>query len=229
MSTPVGYYGFHTDDNGVVFLHQGRAANNFIGLRESSPFSVALKKSASCPHLINVAAAIPDAVHWSQFSRLFHDPLVQAMLPTPKERGDLIPFIADPNNELAMHLVILSRLSSPIYQVVMPLRSRTKNALMEELARTNACPLVLTGVQCSDNDYMFELAREARTLPRRLLFTGDPAVVVRTPLQRLATQLWDADTLALAALPMESLGALLVRRFARHERLDAEITKGVKE
>jgi hypothetical protein len=229
MTTPVGYYGFHTDDSsGVTYLHQGRAANNFIGMRDPSPFHVAVKKSRPCPHFINAAASIPDAVHWQQFSRHLEDPLVQAMLPIPKGRSELIPFLSDPNNQMAMILVILSRMSGPIYPVVQPLRSKSKIAVLEDLSITNACPLVLTNVQCDDNDYMFELAREARTLPRRLLFTGDPLVVVRAPLQRITTGFWDVDDLSLAALPMESLGALLVRRFGRNERLDAEITKGAK-
>ncbi len=229
MSTPVSHYGFHADENGVWYLHQGRAANNFIGMREASPFVVTLRKNRPCPHLINSAAAIPDTVHWHQFSRLLNDPLVEAMLPIPKERSSLIPFLSDPNNELAMLLVILSRLSGPIYPVVQPLRSKSKGLILEDLSLTNACPLVLTNVQCSDNDYMFDLAREARTLPRRLLFTGEAEVVVRSPLQRLTTGFWDVDPLTLAALPMESLGALLVRRFGRHEMLNAEITKGNKE
>ncbi len=229
MSTPVGHYGFHADQNSVWYLHQGRAANNFIGLRESSPFTVVLRKSKPCPHLINAAASIPDVVHWQQFSYWLNDPLLHAMLPTPKEHNSLVPYLPDPNNELAMILVILSRLSSPIYPVVHPLRSKTKASILEDLTLTNVCPLVLTGVQCSDNDYMFELAREARTLPRRLLFTGEAEVVIRTPLQKITTAFWDTDALTLAGLPMESLGALLVRRFGRHEMLNAEITKGAKE
>lgn len=226
MTTPVSFYGLHSDHESVYYLHQGRASNNFIGLRTTSPFSVSLRKSMPCPHLINQAAPIPDVAHWQQFSRWLYDPLLIAMLPVPRDRTALIPYFADPNNQLAMTLVILSRMSSPIYPVVKPLRSMTRAVILAELGLTNVCPLVLTNVQTEDNEYMFELAREARTLPRRLIFTGAAEVVVREPLLRLTTGLWDVDELAFAALPMEALGALLLRRFARYEPLHSEITKG---
>ena len=228
MSIPVSNYGLHADEDGIFYLHQGRSAQNFIGLKKPSPYDVALKKNRACPHLINAASPVPDYVHWQAFLRLLPDPLVQALLPTPKERGSTIPYLPDPNNELAMPLVILSRMSSPIYPVVLPVRRLSTAQILEELGMTNVCPLVLTGVQTSDNALINEIAAEALLRPRRLVFTGDPAVVIRKPLERIKSDIWSVDELQLAGLPMETLGALLVRRFARGEKLDAEIVRGSK-
>lgn len=226
MTIPVTHYGLHTTDTDIVYLHQGRSSNNFIGLKQPSPFTVQLPKSKPCPHLINNASQIPDAVHWRQFTLLLTDPLVQALLPIPRGKSDLIPYLNDPQNELAMDLVILSRMSSPIYPVVHPLSKMTMGKLRDELSLTNVCPLILTGVQPSDTSFLYDIASEARMLPRRLLLTGDPSVPIRKPLQRIQTEIWDFDDLKLAGLPMESLGALLLRRFARGEKLDADIVKG---
>jgi hypothetical protein len=226
MTIPVPHYGLHTSDEGVVFLHQGRASNNFIGLKAVSPFQVYMSKSRPCPHLINGVAPIPDVVQWQKFAPLLMDPLVQVMLPIPKQAFSMVPYLPDPQNEMTMILVLLSRLSSPIYPVIHPLRKLTKAALLDEMASTNVSPLVLTGVQCEDNSYVNEIARDAWTLPRRVIFTGDPAVVIRAPLERIRTNLWVEDAEKLAVLPMESLGALLLRRHARGERLDTDIVKG---
>lgn len=226
MSTPVPHYGLHTSPEGVVYLHQGRGSNNFIGLKQSSPFAVIPRKALPCPHLINQAAPVPDVAQWQQFSKLLNDPLVQAMLPIPKEVGEPAAYLPDPQNEMMLTLVALSRMSGPIYPVVHELRKMTRAQVMHELAITNACPLVLTSVQCEDNAYINELAKEAQLMPRRLVFTGDPAVVIRHPLARIQSHLWDADRTVLVGLPLENLGALLLRRFARGERLDAEIVRG---
>lgn len=226
MTNPVAHYGLHTSDEGVVFLHQGRASNNFIGLRAVSPFTVSTKKGMPCPHLINNSAPVPDVEQWKTFAWMLQDPLVQALLPIPKEHGSLIPYLSDPQNELNLVLVALSRMSSPIHPVVLPVRKLTRGQLTNELTSTNVCPLILTGVQCEDNNYINEIAAEAMLYPRRLLFTGDSKVVIRQPLRRIETNVWCVDDVKLMSLPMESLGALILRRHARHERLDAEIIKG---
>lgn len=226
MNIPVAHYGLHTSDDGVVWLHQGRGSNNFIGIRAQSPFAVSTKKGMPCPHMIPNAAPIPDAVQWREFSRMLPDPLLQALLPVPKVYGSPVTYLPDPQNELNLVLVALSRMSSPIHPVVLPFRKLTRGQLMQELTSTNVCPLILTGVKCEDNDYLNEVAVEAYMSPRRLLLTGDEKVVIRQPLQRIQTSIWSVNDVTLMSLPMESMGALMLRRHARGERLDSEITKG---
>lgn len=220
LLTPVSYYGLHYTPEGVAFLHQGRSAANFIGLKSQSPFEVKQAKNKACPHIINTASPVPDRAHWDLFLRLVRDPLVEIMLPIPKERQNLIPFISDPNNELAMDLVILSRLSSPIYQVVHPFEKFTQKQLIEELSLTNIAPLVLTGILPEHTNNVMAIAKEARLLPRKLILTGDPTIPITAPLYRLQTTIWDFDDLTLAGLPMESLGAAALRRYARGEQID---------
>ena len=220
-------YGLHTTAAGVTYLHQGRNAFNFIGLQEVSPFQISNKHRA-CPHLVHHAAPFPDKHHWRTFMRIFYDPLVQELLPIPKQNGALIPFLPDAKNELAMALVVLSRMSSPIYQLVHPLSKFTKQKLLAELDITNTAPLIITGVQPSDQDLLYEIASEAQKLPRKLLFSGDPALVIDAPLKRLATSILLADDLRIASLPMEALGSFLLRRHARNEKLDADIEKKVE-
>ncbi len=216
----VSHYGIHNHE-GVAYLHQGRAATNFIGLRSQSPFDVQTMKKRACPHLINTAAPVPDRAHWELFLRLFRDPLVRELLPVPKEYGDLVPYVNDPNNDLAMTLVILSRMGSPIYPVVQPINQLVVKTVLEELSTTNVTPLIITDVQQDDYKLMLDIATEARTLPRKLLFTGCHTLPILKPLARLDTQIRDYDELVLAAMPMETIGAAVLRKYARGEQMDS--------
>lgn len=222
---PVTNYGLHSTPEGVAYLHQGRKASNFISMKAPSPYEVLTKRGRQCPHLINPASNVPDRNHWELFLRMFNDPLVQAMLPIPKDRTSLVPFISDPNNELMMNLLMLSRMGSPVFPVVMPINKLPKNTLLEELTLTNVLPLVLTNVQNSDQKLINELAAEARTLPRKLVLSGDPHMVIRSPLVRIETDLWHMDQVELQSLNMETIGAAVLRRHARGERIDTEFVR----
>lgn len=222
---PVTYYGLHYTPDGVAYLHQGRKASNFISMKQPSPYEVFTKRARLCPHLINPASTMPDRAHWELFLRLFPDELVAAMLPIQKDRNALVPYLSDPQGELMMDLVMLSRMGGPIFPVVMPISKLSKNTLIEELSLTNVLPLVLTDVQTSDQKLVCELATEARTLPRKLVFSGDDHLVIRPPLVRIKTTLWDLDRVQLQSLNMETIGAAVLRRFARGEKIDTEFVR----
>lgn len=222
---PVNHYGVHTTPEGIVYLHQGRKASNFISMKQPSPYTVRTQRNRDCPHLINPASTTPDRSHWGMFLRLFDDALVQAMLPTPKVRGTPVPFLVDPNNELLLDLVMLSRMGSPIHTAVMPLAKLNKKTLLEELTLTNALPLVLTGAQTSDQDFVDELAQESMTLPRRLVITGHDHLIVRKPLQRITTELWHMDRVELQSMNMEIIGAAILRRHSRGEQINTEFVR----
>ncbi len=223
--TPVTHYGLHTTPEGVAYLHQGRKASNFISMKQLSPYEVVTKRSRLCPHLINPASTVPDRAHWELFLRMFDDPLVQAMLPIPKSRNALIPYLSDPQGELVMDFVMLSRMGGPVYPVVLPIGKLPKNTILEELTLTNVLPLVLTNVQTSDQSLVNDLALESRTLPRKLIFSGDDHLVIRNPLVRVSTSLWDLDRVELQSLNMETIGAAVLRRHARGERIDTEFVR----
>lgn len=219
----VTYYGLHTSDEGVRYLCQGRRqAANFIGLNKPSPFEVLSDKGRrACPHLINPSVPIPDKVQWSFFMDLYQDPLVKHFLPVPRRLHEPIPYLNDPGGAMTMHLVLLSRLSSPIYPVVHPLKGITNARIRDELSLTNLAPLVLVGFETSDQERLQELALEAPRAPRRLILAGDPLLVIRSPFQRVSTYIQDYDPIALNSAPMESLGSVALRRYARNEQIDA--------
>lgn len=220
MSQIVSHYGLHTDDTGVAYLHQGRSlAMNFIGLAKASPFEVMNvgEKKLACPHLINGSAPNPDRVQWDLFCHLYRDPLVPYFLPIPRKMTDAIPFVDDVP---LMTLVLLSRLSSPIYPTVHQMSSLNMKRILSELKITNACPFVITNLKTEDQGFMEEVAREARRAPRRLILSGDPMMIITDPLVRVPTAIGGFAEVALHSAPMESLGAVALRRFARGEQID---------
>lgn len=223
MNQIVTHYGLH-DDDGVWYLHQGRKqAGNFISLNRPSPFEVLNEggKKVACPHLINPSAPMPDRVQWELFLELYQDPLLKYFLPVPRQVTEPIAFVGDMNNELTMLLVLLSRLSSPIYPVVHQLKNLTFARIQAELRVTNLSPFVITGLQTSDQYEMERIATEARRLPRRLILSGDPMLVVRPPMERVPTYIQDFNEMTLHSAPMENLGAVAMRRFARGETINA--------
>jgi hypothetical protein len=227
MSVIKTNYGLH-NDNGVWYLHQGRKqVMNFISLSRPSPFDIQNLggKKVACPHLINGSTPMPDRVQWDLFMEMIRDPLVEFFLPVPRKLEDLVPYVSDPNNDLVMYLVLLSRLSSPIYPVVHQCQNITMPRIRDELALTNVCPLVVTGFKTEDQAVVEQLAREARRSPRRLIMAGDPMIVVRPPLVQLQTFIQDFDEVTLHSTAMENLGAVALRRFARGEQIDAPWTK----
>lgn len=223
--TVVTHYGLHYTSEGIAYLHQGRSATNFISLKAMSPFKVETLKKKACPHLVPVAAPVPDPIHWNQFRRLLNDPLVEALLPVPRGYTDLVPYINDKDGELNLDLAALSRMSAPIYPVVMSFDQLTKKQIIEELTLTNITPLILTGCKTEHQADLEEIAAIARQSPRRLILCGDPTVVIRSPLKRIETTIWDTDEIMLASLPWETLGAAIIRRYARKEILDAPFVR----
>lgn len=227
-SISVGHYGLHKTDTDVFYLHQGRyGAHNFIGLGVASPFEVVFAKGKKmCPHLIAPAPPNPDRLHWDFFCRLLDDPLVNYFLPVPKNRADLVPYL---DNVDVTDLVNLSRLSSPLTPIVLPFNRLTKKALVEELSVTNLSPLVLYGLQTSDHDDMMEIATEARMSPRTLMFVGDPTMVVRAPVLRIKTSIEECHPHRMISLPLETLGAICLKRYARGEQLNGPFVRRSEE
>src|SRR5690606_12205150 len=145
---------------------QGRGGTNAIGLRERAPFQVELpNRSKHCNHQIPLSTPVPNDHHWDFFLQLLDDPLVRAMLPIPKKAGGVY-YLADPNGEALDVLLMLSKLSSPIYSTVVPVWSLTEQAIITELQQTNVQPLVLTQMEPKNSDLLSRVARAAVHLPR---------------------------------------------------------------
>jgi len=214
----VGHYGIHRTEGGIAFLEQQKGGTNAIGLREKSPFKVHLQKRyRPCNHLIPLAAPNPDAHHMEVFGKIYNDPLVQAMLPIPRN-GVKTFYCNDPHGELNMHLVNLSRLSSPIHSIVTPLWTVTMSTILEELTLTNVQPLVLTTFQAKDSQTLSDLSQAALFNPRTVVCTGAEDVVVPVVnAKRITTRIHEIPVTDLMGLPLESIGAVLVRKYMRKE------------
>lgn len=213
----VEHYGLFWDGP-VAWLLQGRGGSNFVGLREKTPFRVA---GGMCNHLIPPAAPIPDRIHWEKFLEIVNDPLVRAMLPIPRPEGSRAFFVEDPYNDLAFHLASLSRLSSPIKGVVRPLWTVKVKDLEKELSSTNVQPLVLTQAEPKGQPVVDAIGDFSMMLPRTTILTGRGDMVVQKPMQRITTQIRNFDIEDLLTLPMENIGAAVLRRHARNEPIDA--------
>lgn len=214
---PVDHYGLHWDRS-TAWLHQGRGAANFLGLNQRSPFKVA--DGGMCNHLIPTAAPIPDKLQWAEFSKILNDPLVQMMLPIPNGGGY---FIEDPYDDLSLYLTSLARLSSPIQGIVKPMWTTKINQLQKLLMNTNVQPLVLSQATAKDQKMLSDVARLVNYSPRTVIVTGSADLVVPGPMQRIKTDIRSVNIHDLMTLPLENLGATILRRFARKEDMNAPI------
>jgi len=214
---PVDHYGLHWDKS-IAWLHQGRGAANFLGVNQKSPFTVA--DSGMCNHLIPAAAPIPDRLQWVEFARILNDSLVQAMLPIPNGGGF---YLSDAYDDLSLYLTSLARLSSPIKAIVRPLWTMTSNQIQKALRETNVQPLVLSQATAKDQKILSEIAKLINYTPRTVIVTGAADLVVPSPMQRINTDIRSMNIHDLMTLPLENLGATILRRYARKEQLDAPL------
>jgi hypothetical protein len=220
VKTVVNHYGVHWANGNIAYIEQEKSGTNALGLPEKSPFVVQLPGgNGRCNHLIALAAPKPDAAHLDFLARLINeDSLVRAMLPIPKTGAGGF-FLVDPAGRLRLHLVLLSKLSSPITRVVKPFASLSQQQILDELQMTNVQPLVLTGVTAAQAPALARLAEQLASLPRCLVLTGDADVPVPAAIQKIASEIDKHDLADLAGLPWETLGAVVVRRYMRREAL----------
>lgn len=217
--TDVTHYGVHWTDEGVAYLHQGRSAVNFLSMKAPSPFRVRPMNRFPCNHLFPASAPVPDPRHWEAFRQMASDPLIQAMLPIPKEAyAPGLYFIEDAGNELLRPLYTLSRLSSPLEPIVHAAWTKgTVNALMIELGRTNVQPLVYTQLSYKNSGFIEELKDLSYTSRRKVVLTGSPTVIVTEPMQKIQTRLSVEDFDRLQQMPLENLGMMVLKRHMRRD------------
>lgn len=211
--TPVDHYGLHWDKS-VAWLHQERGTTNFLGMTQKSPFQVV--DTGLCNHVIPVSSPLPDRLQWAEFARILDDPLTTAMLPIPNGGAY---FIADPKDELSLFLTSLARLSSPIRSIVKPIWTMTSNQIQKALRESNIQPLVLSQATAKDQKLLSELAKLAHYTPRTVIVTGGADLVIPAPMQRIVTQLRSTNIHDLMTMPLETIGATILRRHARRENI----------
>lgn len=214
----VSHYGIH-EKRGVRYLMQGRSGTNAIGMREAPPFAVKLlDRKRHCNHQIPLTIPVPNDFHWNFFLEILKDPLVQALLPVPKEGAGA--FFVEDQGPAMLHLLInLSKMNSPIYNVVVPIWTMTQSQIMAELQYTNVQPLVLTMVEPKHSELLSQIGKVAAYAPRRVLFVGTSDVVVTPPIVRIQTMLLNQqyDPIDFYILPYDALGATALRKYMRGE------------
>jgi hypothetical protein len=216
----VSHYGIHWASNGLAWLEQGRSGVNAMGLREVSPFIVRAPKRKICNHLIALNAFNPARPHLVAFENLLRsNSLMRFMLPLPKNVDPETPSgVTVLRGDVDyLRLTLLAKMSSPIKPPFLWMNMASQALIMNELEATNVQPLVLMGVQAKHTAMIRDIAAQAAMVsPRRLLIVADQDVPINLPghdSQHLLSQ-HPAD---LAALPWESLGAIVTRAYMRNE------------
>ncbi|MBI1261296.1 MAG: hypothetical protein GC184_06200 [Rhizobiales bacterium] len=211
------HYGLHTDTNGVVWLEQERGGTNALALAEKSPFTVQLRsKLLKCNHFIPLANPLPDLSHWFVYEQMRDDPLVRLLEPVPsKSSGG--HFISDPRCKLTLHLVILSRLTSPIRSIVLNVHQTRPQTIINELSVTNCQPLVIVGLEPKHTELIETLSKVSLTSPRELILVGSDDLIMPSTLKSIETTITDFPVEDIAAIQWESIGATICRRFMRNE------------
>lgn len=211
----VEHYGIHWGGP-TAWLVQGRSSSNFIGLASKCPFEVS---GGECNHLVATTAPVPDRSHWLRFMELMQDPLVQAMLPLPRPAGEKSFFVSDKGDTLSLYLACLSRLSSPIKPTVKPLWLLEKKDVDKNLNRSNIQPWVITQAQSKEQARVTQILQAAEYYPRTVIFTGSEDLVIPKKTARITTGITDIPIRELVTLPLESIGAAVLRKYARKEPL----------
>lgn len=215
------------NDGGLYFLHQGDGlGRNFIGYKGKSPFQVQLEVKRACPHNIHTSTPMPDRNHWRVFMDLYKDPLVSQFLPLPRSYSDPVPFVSGVDMAI---LVSLTRLSSPVQSLIRRMKEVKVKDIEADLKVTNAAPLLITDIKTEHQSLMETLAMIAAFSPRKLILSGDRNMVITPPLTRLNTLLHRWDSEEILSLPLESLGAVALRRWARGERVDDPWKERIEE
>lgn len=214
----VSHYGLHWNGS-VAWLLQQQSSVNFLQLGQVvSPFVV--ERGLVCNHSIPVTSPQPDPQLWDRFRRWMSDPLVQAMLPIPNGGSY---FLEDQGDSMSLIIRNLSRLSTPIQSVMQPLWTLSSRQIRRILEETNIQPAVFTQVSVLQQAQVTEISKLTNYSPRTVLLTGHGRIVVPAPVQRIQTELRPNDIEQLIELPLESIGAMIIRRHARKEEIDSPL------
>lgn len=200
----------------IPWLLQGTGGQNALGLR--SPCPILPPARVSCGHSISLELPPPSPTDWGKFRSIWRDPLIQAMLPVP-QLGSRGFFLVDESDQLSTRLVALARLTSPTTQVVQPIWMTTSGDFKRAIRQTNIQPLVMTQVSVRDQRRVSHMARGAVYHPRTLILTGGVDVLAPSPLRRISSDLLSLSAEDLNAMPLERIGAEIIRRQLRREEL----------
>lgn len=221
MSIDVESFGVHWTPDGLSWLQQGRGGVNALGLREVSPFRVRSRKP--CNHLIPLNAFNPARSHLTYFETLIRsNGLVRFMLPLPKEADAENPsgvaLIRSQDLKIdLLRLTLLAKMSSPIRPPFAWANISSPASVRAELDSTNVQPMILMGVNSRHTSAVADIARQASTSIRKLLLVCEPDVPLPSVSELDSLHFRAQQPADLAALPWETLGAIVLRAYMRGE------------
>jgi len=214
----VGYYGIHWDGD-TAWLQDGHSGSNAQGLAIRSPFVVKpINNKLYCNFRIHLSAPVISEFAWAYFLEIARDPVIQAMLPVPKN-GRGLYWIEDPGGHYNFVLSMLARLSSPIYPTITAAHALKLTVARDLLQESNIQPLIYTGLTYDKAQLLHLLAKEEELAPRTLILTGASDVPVPPAYKKIkfSQDLLGRDVVELNQLPWESFGATVVRKVMRKE------------
>lgn len=223
----IGHYGIIVDKRGVKWLEQERSGTNAIGLAEKSPFLVRPKKrTLQCPHMITIVNQMPDSAHLTVYEKVKQDNLVQIMEPWPKHVGASgIYYVKEDSQKIILHLMLFSRLTSPVRSIVKHIAQVDAQTIMDELSITNIQPLVIIGLEAQHTQLIETLSQVSLTATRKLLLVGASDVPLPACVTRLETDILKFNLADLMHINWESIGAALCRRVMRDESRDIDMAE----
>ena len=87
------------------------------------------------------------------------------------------------------------------------------------MTSTNVQPWIVTQVSQKDQNLVNLIAKSADYFPRTVILTGGGDIVVPRNVHRIETKINETSLADLLMLPMETLGAAVLRKYARKEPL----------
>ena len=202
MKITVGHYGVHELPSKIRFLVQKNGVQT--GLDVDLPVSVKVDNyHARCPHAINLAMGVD--------GDLPEHPLVQRFLPLPRKDPSAMYLADTPQNlELARTLLRLSSVTAGGSPMLLWANPRKLDPFS-----TNIQPLVASGYTLGNHKTLTQLTTTVGIAPRPLLvLLPEWYAAAQSGFLHPGTLLKD-----LQGLPLEALGAGILRRYLRHETL----------
>ncbi len=185
-------YGLHWVEGNIGLLVQQDTVDHVLGIPMSFPVTVKpMRQRLYCPHNINLYDA--------EEGELPDDPLVQAMLPLPREFGSPVPFVVD-NQENRQYVKDLLRLSSS--EQMVSFWAARPDYMGPQLSITNLAPFVLFGYSEPQIQWYHQLIQMGYYSTRRLILVGPENAVLRSQVQRIKFK-----PEAIGHLPLERIGA----------------------
>lgn len=205
MNQIISCYGLHWVGD-IPFLIQPLGSQNLISPDLPSPLLPQIKaKRVKCPHNIDLSRTAP-LPEWTQ------DPLVRAFLPIPRQPGEKAKLILDTDNRVSDMIQTLSRLSSAIHPIALPIWFRDTNEGTTFYSVTNLTPMVWLGCQQSNARAVLRHIDLAKSFNRTCLFVARERVWVFDDCEWIKSDLPD-----LRNEPLEAIGAQALKEFMQRE------------